>query len=82
MIHWSIDLIILFKDGTYSKLPKKKYITNKTNVCYFDDTWSSGISKLHEYGPEIIGGYKCNLSVLVNFVKFVWIVLFTKPPTL
>ena len=33
-------------------------MTNKANVFYIDDTWSSDISSLQDYGSENISGYK------------------------
>ena len=41
----------------YSKGRKTKYITNKTDVCPFDDTWSPDITHLRDCGPENNRGY-------------------------
>ena len=44
----------IFIDETYSKPPKKNYITNKTDVYYIDNIWSLNIIDLKEYCPTII----------------------------
>ena len=48
----------VFINETYSKGPKKNYITNKTNVNHIDNIWSSDILELKAYGPENIRGYR------------------------
>ena len=45
-------------DEIYSKGPKQNYPTNKTDVYYFDDTWSLDVLDLNVYGLENNGGYK------------------------
>ena len=46
--------ITIFTVESYSKLPKKKYSTNKTVFYCIDDTWSSDIIDLFDYIPENI----------------------------
>ena len=46
--------ISFFTVESYSKLPKKKYSTKKTNFYRIDDTWSSDIIDLIDYVPENI----------------------------
>ena len=36
----------------YSKGPKKKLSTNKTDIYHIDDIWSLLILDLKDYGPE------------------------------
>ena len=65
--------IKIFMNEIYSKRPKKKYATNKTNVYHIDDVWSLDILDLKDYGPENIRGYRYVFVVLDNFSKFGWI---------
>ena len=44
--------IKFFIDEIYSKPPKTKYPTNKTDVYHSDDIWSLDILDLIDYGPE------------------------------
>ena len=64
--------IKIFINEIYSKPPKKKYITNKTNVYYIDDIWSLDILDLKDYGPENNRGYRYVLVIIDNFSKFGW----------
>ena len=63
-----------FTNEIYSKPPKKYYDTNKTNVDYFDDTWSLDILDLKDYGPENNRGYRYVLAIIDNFSKYGWTV--------
>ena len=45
-----------FIHDIYSKPPKKKYVTNKTDVYHIDNISSSDILDLKDYGPENIRG--------------------------
>ena len=56
----------------YSKPPKKKYATNKTDVYHIDDIWSLDILDLKDYGPENNRGYRYVLVIIDNFSKFGW----------
>ena len=67
--------IKIFINEIYYKPPKKYYPTNKTNVYHIDDTWSSDILDLIDYGPENNRGYRYVLVIIDNFSKFGW----TKP---
>ena len=56
----------------YSKPPKKYYLTNKTDVCHIDDTWSLDILDLKDYGSENNRGYRSVFVIIDNFSKFGW----------
>ena len=64
--------IKIFINEIYSKPPKKYYVTNKTDVYHIDDTWSSDILDLKDYGPENNRGYRYILVTIDNFSKFGW----------
>ena len=64
----------IFISEIYSKLPKKCYPTNKTDVYHIDDTWSLDILDLNDYGPENKRGYRYVLVVIDNFSKYGWTV--------
>ena len=68
----------------YSKPPKKNFITNKTDVYLFDDTWRLDILDFRDYGPEKRKGYRHVLNVVEEFSKFVLTVLLKnkKPQTI
>ena len=63
-----------FIEGTYSKPPKKNYVTIKTNVFHIDKIWCLDILDLIYYGPKINGGFRYVLVVFDNFNKFDWTV--------
>ena len=44
------DLTKIFIDEFYSKPPKKNYLTNKTIIKSIDDTWSSDLLDMNDYG--------------------------------
>ena len=71
MTQRKIDILI---DEIYSKPPKTKYLTNKTNVYYIDDTKAADILDLKDYGPGSNSGYRYVLVVIVIFSKFGWTV--------
>ena len=66
------DLIKIFIDEIYSKSPNKNYETNKTMIKSIDDTWSSDLLDMNDYGPKNNRGYRCILVVVDNFSKFGW----------
>ena len=61
-----------FRNEIYSKPPKKKYATNKTDVYHIDDIWSPDILDLKDYGLENNRGYRYVLVVIDNFSKYGW----------
>ena len=63
-----------FINEVYFKPPKRNYSTNKTDVYYIDDIWSSDILDLKDYGPENNRGYRYVSVVIDNFRKFGWTV--------
>ena len=62
--------IKIFINEIYSIPPKKNYITNKTDVCHIDDTWSLDIFDLKVNGPENKRNYRYVLVTIDNFSKF------------
>ena len=66
------ELIKTFSDEIYSKPPKKNYPTNKTMIKSVDDTWSSDLLDMNDYGPKNNKGYRYILVVIDNFSKFGW----------
>ena len=59
-------------DEICSTRPKKNYITNKIDVYYNDDSWSSDILDLNDYGPENNRRYRYVPIFIDNFSKFGW----------
>ena len=66
------DLTKIFIDEIYSKPPKKNYPSNKTIIKSIDDTWSSDLLDMNDYGPKNNKGYRYILVVIDNFSKFGW----------
>ena len=66
------DITKIFIEEIYSSPPKKIYETNKTIIKSIDNTWSSDLLDLNDYGPKINKGYKYILVVIDNFSKFGW----------
>ena len=66
------DLIKIFIDEIYRKSPDKNYETNKTMVESIDDTWSSDLLDMNDYGPKNNRGYRYILVVIDSFSKFGW----------
>ena len=55
-----------------SKLPKKNFPTNQTDVYRMDAIWILDILDLKDYGPENNRGYRFVLVVIDSFSKFGW----------
>ena len=66
--------IKIFISEIYSNGPKKKYNTNKTDVCHIDDIWSLDILDLKDYGPENSRGYRYVSVIIDIFSKYGWTV--------
>ena len=66
------DLTKIFIDEIYSKAPKKNYPTNKIIIKSVDDTWSSDLLDMNDYGPKNNKGYRYILVAIDNFSKFGW----------
>ena len=64
------DLIKIFVDEIYSKPPMGNYPTNKTMIKSIDDTWSSDLLDMNDYGIKNNKGYRYILVVVDNFSKF------------
>ena len=69
------DLTKIFIDEIYSNPPKKNYPTNKTVIKSIDDTWSSDLLDMNDYGIKNNEGYRYILVVVDNFSKFGWTIL-------
>ena len=61
-----------FIDEIYSSPPKHDYPTNKTIIKSIDDTWSSDLLDMNDYGIKNNEGYRYILVVIDNFSKFGW----------
>ena len=66
------DLFKIFIDEIYSESPHKDYETNKIMVKSIDDTWSSDLLDMNDYGRKNNRGYRYILVVVDNFSKFGW----------
>ena len=66
--------IKIFINEIYSRGPKKKYATNKTNVYHIDDIWSMDILDLKDCGSENNREYRYVLVIIDNFSKNGWTV--------
>ena len=62
------------EDEVYWKPPKREYNTNKTDVYYLDNIWSSDILDLNDYDPEGDRGYGYILFVIDNLSELGWAV--------
>ena len=54
------------------KSPKRNYETNKIIKKTIDDTWSSNLLEMNDYGIKNTKGYRYILVVIEKFSKFVW----------
>ena len=68
------DLTKIFIDELYSSPLKNNYPTNKTKIKSFDDTWSSDLLDMNDYGIKNSKGYRYILVVIDNFSKLGWTV--------
>ena len=66
------DLTKTFINEIYSKPPLRNYPTNKIMIRSIDDTWSSDLFDMNDYGPKNNRGYRYILVVIDNFSKFGW----------
>ena len=66
------DLTKIFVDEIYSKPPMRNYPTNKTIIKSIDDTWSSHLLDMNDYGPKNNKGFRYILVVIDNFSNFGW----------
>ena len=63
-----------FINEIYSRGPKKKYATNKTDVYHIDDIWSLDVLDLKDYDPENIRNHRYVLVIIDTFSKYGWTV--------
>ena len=68
------ELNKIFIDEIYSTTPKKNYPTNKSIIKSIDDTWSSDLLDMNDYGIKNNKGYRYILVVVDNFSEFGWTV--------
>ena len=66
------NLTKTFIDEIYSKPPNKNYPTDKTVIKSIEDTWSSDLLDMNDYGIKNNKGYRYILLVIDNFSKFGW----------
>ena len=66
------NLTKIFIDEIYNTPPKKNYSTNKIMIRSIDDTWSSDLLDMIDYGIKNNKGYRYILVVIDNFSKFGW----------
>ena len=59
-------------DEIYSSPPRNNYPTNKTIIKSIDDTWSSDLLDMNDYGIKKNNGYRYILVLIDNFSKFGW----------
>ena len=52
------DLTKIFIDEIYFSPPKNIYPTNKTKIKSIDDTWSSDLLDMNDYGIKNNKGYR------------------------
>ena len=62
----------IFINEFFSKPPKKKYATNKTDVYHIDDIRSLDFLELKDYGSERNRNYRYVLVVIDIFSKSGW----------
>ena len=61
-----------FVNEVYSKPHKMNFTTNKTDVYYIDNIWSSDILDSKDYGSGNNRIYRHVLVVIDKFSKFGW----------
>ena len=66
------DLTEVFIDEIHSKPPEKNYPTNKIFIKSIDDTWSSDLLDMNDYGIKDSKGYRYILVVIDKFSKIAW----------
>ena len=66
------DITKIFINEIYSPSPRKNYETNKTMIQSIDDTWSSDLLDVNDYGPKNKRGYRYILVVIHSFSNFGW----------
>ena len=66
------EFIKTFVDEIYSKPPIRNYLTNKTIIKSVDDTWSSDLLDMNDYGIKNNIGFRYILIVIDNFSKHGW----------
>ena len=66
------ELNKIFISGLYLPSPKKISETNKTLTKSIDDSWSSDLFVMYDYGPKNNRGYRYTLVVIDNFRDFGW----------
>ena len=66
------ELLEIFIKKIYTPSSKKIHETNKTMIKSIDDTWSSDLLDMNDYGPKNNRGYRYILVVIEIFSEFGW----------
>ena len=66
------DLTKTFINENYRKPPLRNFPTNKIMIKSIDNTWSSDLLDLNDYGPKNNRGFRYMLVVADKFSKFGW----------
>ena len=64
------DLTKTFINENYRKPPLRNYPTNKILIKSIDDTWSSDLIDMNDYGPKNNRGCRYILVLIGKFSKF------------
>jgi len=64
------DITQIVIDEIYSSPPKNNYPTNKTMIKSIDDTWSSDLLDMNDYGSKNNRGYRYTIVVIDSFSKY------------
>ena len=67
------DITNIFINEIYiQKDLRKNYPTNKVVYKGIDDTWSTDLIQMDDYGIKNNDNYKYILTIIDNFTKFAW----------
>ena len=66
------DLIKIFVDEIYSKLPLRNYPTNKIVYNHIDEIWSIDLVDMIDYKISNNKGYRYIFIVIDNYSKYLW----------
>ena len=61
-----------FIDEIYSKLPKKKYPTNKIKINHIDEIWSTDLKDMSDYKVLNKKRFGYIFVIIDNFSKYTW----------
>ena len=66
------DLIKVFIDEIYSKLPIKNYPTNKIVYNHINEIWSIDLAEMIDYKTSNDKGFRYIFIIIDNFSKYLW----------